>query len=93
IFGTGISIAMATFWKFWHDPFTQDSALSVLFRLFYAIIITSPDIYTAKESARHRTNSDRARQTELELASIGPFIELLPEDKKNEIRVGLTGQY
>ncbi|KPY39739.1 MULTISPECIES: hypothetical protein [Pseudomonas syringae group] len=93
IFGTGISIAMATFWKFWHDPFTQDSALSVLIRLFYAIIITSPAIYTAKESARHRTNSDRARQTELELASIGPFIELLPEDKKNEIRVGLTGQY
>ncbi|MBF8706252.1 hypothetical protein IR016_05540 [Pseudomonas putida] len=93
IFGTGIAIAMATFYKFWHEPFTQDSAISVLIRLFYAIIITSPAIYTARESARHRTNADRARQTELELASIGPFIELLPEDSKVAIRTELTSSY
>jgi hypothetical protein len=42
---------------------------------------------------RHRTNSDRARQTELELASVGPFIELLPEEKKIQIREELTKQY
>lgn len=93
IFGTGIAIAMATFYKFWHEPFTQDTAISVLIRLFYAIVITSPAIYTARESARHRTNADRARQTELELASIGPFIELLPEDSKVAIRTGLTSSY
>jgi hypothetical protein len=93
IFGTGIAIAMATFYKFWHEPFSQDTAVSVLIRLFYAIVITSPAIYTARESARHRTNADRARQTELELASIGPFIELLPEDSKVAIRTGLTTSY
>ncbi|WP_223530517.1 hypothetical protein [Pseudomonas sp. BF-B-26] len=93
IFGTGIGIAMATFYKFWHEPFSQDTAISVLIRLFYAIVITSPAIYTARESARHRTNADRARQTELELASIGPFIELLPEDSKVAIRTGLTSSY
>lgn len=93
IFGAGIAIAMATFYKFWHEPFTQDTAISVLIRLFYAIVITSPAIYTARESARHRTNADRARQTELELASIGPFIELLPEDSKVAIRTGLTSSY
>jgi hypothetical protein len=93
IFGAGIGIAIATFIKFWHDPFSQDTAISVLIRLFYAIVITSPAIYTARESARHRTNADRARQTELELASIGPFIELLPEDSKVAIRTGLTSSY
>ncbi len=93
IFGTGIAIALATFYKFWHEPFSQDTAVSVLIRLFYAIVITSPAIYTARESARHRTNADRARQTELELASIGPFIELLPEDSKVAIRTGLTSSY
>lgn len=93
IFGTGIAIALATFYKFWHEPFSQDTAISVLIRLFYAIVITSPAIYTARESARHRTNADRARQTELELASIGPFIELLPEDSKVAIRTGLTQSY
>ncbi|MGY3642252.1 hypothetical protein [Pseudomonas sp. PK-RTE-24] len=93
IFGAGIAIALATFYKFWHEPFSQDTAVSVLIRLFYAIVITSPAVYTARESARHRTNADRARQTELELASIGPFIELLPEDSKVAIRTGLTSSY
>lgn len=93
IFGTGILIAVATFLKFWFEPFTPDSALSVLIRLFYAIVITTPAIYTARESARHRTNADRAKQTELELASIGPFIELLPEESKVAIRTGLTSSY
>ena len=93
IFGSGIAIAMATFYKFWHEPFTQDTAISVLIRLFYAIVITPPAVYTARESARHRTNADRARQTELELASIGPLIELLPEDSKVAIRTGLTSSY
>lgn len=93
IFGAGIGIAIATFIKFWHEPFSQDTAISVLIRLFYAVVITSPAIYTARESARHRTNADRARQTELELASIGPFIELLPEDSKVAIRTGLTSSY
>ncbi|MNR33216.1 hypothetical protein D3C85_1508720 [compost metagenome] len=62
-------------------------------RLLYAIAITTPAWYTARESARHRTNSDRARQTELDLAAIGPFIELLPEEKKVEIRERMTGLY
>lgn len=93
IFGAGIALAMATFYKFWHEPFSQDTAISVLIRLFYAMVITSPAIYTARESARHRTNADRARQTELELASIGPFIELLPEESKVAIRTGLTSSY
>nr|WP_295782535.1 hypothetical protein [Rhodoferax sp.] len=93
IFGAGISIAIATFLKFWHEPFSPENIWSILVRLLYAIAITAPAWYTARESARHRTSADRARQTELELASIGPFIELMPEDKKVEIRADLTKVY
>lgn len=92
-FGAGIAIAAATFWKFWHEPFSPENAWSVLIRLMYAMAITSPAWYTAKESARHRSNADRARQTELELASLGPFIELMPEEKKHQIREELTKRY
>ena len=67
--------------------------MAVLVRLLYAIAITAPAWYTARESARHRTTADRARQTELELASIGPFIELMPEEKKVLIRENLTPLY
>jgi hypothetical protein len=92
-FAAGIAVATATFIKFWGQPFSSETALSVVIRLLYAIAITAPAWYTARESARHRTTSDRARQTELELASIGPFIELLPEEKKVQIREQLTPHY
>ena len=93
IFALGISAAIATFIKFWGQPLSPDTLWSVAIRLLYAIAITAPAWYTARESARHRTNADRARQTELELASIGPFIELMPEEKKIEIKEALTKSY
>jgi hypothetical protein len=93
IFAAGITVAVATFVKFWDLPMSPENLWSVVVLLLYAIAITTPAWYTASESARHRTNADRARQTELELASIGPFIELMPEDKKVEIRESLTKSY
>jgi hypothetical protein len=92
-FGVAILLAAATFYKFWHEPITLENTWSIAVRLLYALAITGPALYTARESARHRSNSDRARQTELELASIGPFIELMPEEKKNQIRENLTTSY
>lgn len=93
IFAGGIAVAAFTFYKFWDQPFSPENAWSVVIRLLYAVAITAPAWYTARESARHRTNADQARQTELELASIGPFIELMPEDKKIAIREELTRVY
>jgi hypothetical protein len=93
VFAAGIGVAAATFVKFWDQPLTPENLWSVMVRLLYAIAITAPAWYTARESARHRTNADRARQTELELASIGPFIELMPEAKQIEIKEALTKSY
>lgn len=93
VFGAGITVAGATFIKFWNQPFSVENVWSVVIRLLYALAITAPALYTARESARHRTNADRARQTELELASIGPFIELMPEERKAAIREELTKVY
>lgn len=93
VFAAGITVAGATFIKFWNQPFSVENTWSVVIRLLYAIAITAPAWYTARESARHRTNADRARQTELELASIGPFIELMPEERKVAIREELTKVY
>ena len=93
IFGVGIIIAASTFVKYWNTPINQENGWSIFIRLLYAIAITAPAWYTAKESARHRTNADRARQTELELASLGPFIALMPNEKQIEIREKLTPSY
>jgi hypothetical protein len=93
IFLIGIGIATSTFIKHWGENITPENAWSIFIRLLYAVAITAPAWYTAKESARHRTNADRARQTELELASLGPFIALMPEDKQVDIREKLTPSY
>lgn len=92
-FAGGVTLAGATFYRFWGEPITPETISAIAVRLLYAIAITAPAWYTARESARHRTNSDRARQTELELASLGPFIELLPPEKKIAIREEMTKYY
>jgi hypothetical protein len=93
LFACGLTMAALTFYKFYHEPVTPDNTLAIAVRLLYALAIAAPAFYTARESARHRTNADRARQTELELASLGPFIELLDEKDKHEIRKSLISTY
>lgn len=93
LFGLGILVAIITFIKFLNAEPTPEHAWSAAVRLLYAIAVTAPAWYAAKESARHRTNADSARRTELELASLGPFIELMPEEKKIAIREALVEKY
>src|SRR3546814_16446078 len=82
-----------TFYKFYHEPVSSSNTLAIAVRLLYALAVASPAFYTARESARHRTNADRARQTELELASLGPFIDLLNDDDKDAIRKYMISTY
>jgi hypothetical protein len=67
--------------------------LELVARVLAALTISAPAVYLAKESARHRSNSDRAKQTELELASLAPFLESLPDDKRQEVIGSLSSAY
>jgi hypothetical protein len=93
LFSCGLVMAGLTFYRFYHEPVTAENTLAIAVRLLYALAIAAPAFYTARESARHRTNADRARQTELELASLGPFIELMEDADKDEIRKSLISKY
>jgi len=64
-----------------------------LVRILAAAVLTYPAVYAARESSRHRNLETQNRNLELELASIGPFIELLPEEKKQSIKEGLVNKY
>ncbi len=64
-----------------------------LVRILAAAVLTYPAVYAARESTKHRKLETQNRNLELELASIGPFIELLPEDKKQKIKEELVGKY
>lgn len=62
-------------------------------RIVAATILTYPAIYASKESSKHRILETKNRNLELELASLGPFIELLSEDKKEKIKEELVYRY
>jgi hypothetical protein len=64
-----------------------------LVRILAAAVLTYPAVYASRESNKHRILGTQNRNLELELASIGPFIELLPEDKKQKIKEELVNKY
>lgn len=64
-----------------------------LVRILAAAVLTYPAVYAARESSKHRKLETQNRKLELELASIGPFIELLSEDKKQVIKEDLVKKY
>lgn len=64
-----------------------------LIRILAAAALSYPATYAARESNKHRRLEILNRKAELELAAINPFIELLPENKKQEIKEKLVEKY
>ena len=64
-----------------------------LIRILAAAALSYPATYAARESSKHRRLEILNRKAELELAAINPFIELLPENKKQEIKEKLVEKY
>lgn len=62
-------------------------------RIAAAAALSYPATYAARESNKHRRLENQNRQSELELAAINPFIELLEEGKKREIKEKLVDKY
>lgn len=64
-----------------------------LIRILAAAALSYPATYAVRESSKHRRLEIINRKAELELAAINPFIELLPENKKQEIKEKLVEKY
>lgn len=67
--------------------------LKSLIRIVAAAALSYPATYAARESTRHRKLETINRTAELELASLSPFIELLPDGKQQAIREKLVDKY
>lgn len=64
-----------------------------LFRIGAALVLAIPATYAASESSKHRVAEYRNRQAELELASIDPFLEKMPDETRNELKARLTDRF
>ena len=67
---------------------------TISFRLTAVLAFLAPALYCANESSKHRKQERVFRTTELELASLNPFLEnLKDEEKSQEILAGLAPAY
>ena len=64
-----------------------------LVRILAAAALSYPATYAARESSKHRKLEITNRKSELELTAIGPFIELFPEIKKQDIKEKLVEKF
>lgn len=55
-------------------------------RAAVSMVMFVPAFYLAKESAKHRMNEVKNRQRELVLCTIDPYLELLEETKRQELK-------
>lgn len=84
------AILIYTIWDISGDDFDWTKSL---IRIIAAAALSYPATYAARESSKHRKLEILNRKAELELTAINPFIELLPEQKKQEIKEKLVEKY
>lgn len=65
----------------------------VVFRVLTGLVLSVPAYYFAREAAKFQNESDRNRRVQLELASLGPFIEHLDPVKRDALKEELTRRY
>lgn len=63
------------------------------FRLGTTLILAVPALYAAQESAKHREREKLNRKLHLELSAIDAYLELLPVEKRQEIKAKLTERF
>lgn len=64
-----------------------------LVRAFTTVTFAIPAFYAARESQKHRRMEHRYRKMQLELASLDPFLEKLPEEKRHALKAELTEKF
>lgn len=64
-----------------------------VFRIGAALVLAIPATYAAKESSKHRLLENMNRKAELELASLDPFLEKLPEATRFKVKEELTSKF
>ena len=62
-------------------------------RATVALLVLAPAYYAAQQSREHRHLERRYRSMELELASMNPYLELLPEELQQALKAELASRY
>ena len=80
-------------WTIYHITGAEFNWKVAVVRIVAFSALLYPATYAAKESGKHRRLENLNRKYELDLASINPFIEILPEGKKQEIKEKMVEKF
>jgi hypothetical protein len=86
-------LSILLIYTIWHLTGTEFDWKVALIRVIAFSALLYPATYAAKEAGKHRRMENINRKSELDLASINPFIEILPENKKQEIKEKLVDKF
>jgi hypothetical protein len=86
-------LSLILIWTIWGVGSDQYDWKMALVRILSALVLTYPATYAVQESTKHRKLENSNRKAELELASINPFIEILDDEKKQQIKERLVDRY
>lgn len=72
-----------------------DEVSHIILRFFAAAILSIPAVYAARESTRHRINEMYNRNTELQLATLGPYLDSIEGggDPSDQVKLDLVGSF
>ena len=65
---------------------------SVVTKFFSFTTLGSWTAYSAKQASKHYGAESHNRKMELELASIDPYLAILPEEERNNVKKELAGK-
>jgi hypothetical protein len=77
-------------YSFFEATKTTFNVQSSLLRLAFALMLSVPAAYLARESAKHRDQQYRYLQTSLELHAISPYVATLPEEIQHSLKKELA---
>ena len=80
-------------WTIYHITGGEFNWKVAIVRIVAFSALLYPATYASKESGKHRKLENINRKSELDIASISPFIEILPDEKKQEIKEKMVEKF
>lgn len=80
-------------WTIYHITGGEFNWKVAIVRIVAFSALLYPATYASKESSKHRKLENINRKSELDIASISPFIEILPDEKKQEIKEKMVEKF
>lgn len=80
-------------WTIYHITDGEFNWKVAIVRIVAFSALLYPATYASKESGKHRKLENINRKSELDIASISPFIEILPDEKKQEIKEKMVEKF